>query len=43
MYVNAQTLDMPADVRASAQLLLDEALDHGLIPSPSDSSSCDPA
>lgn len=32
MYVNAQTLDMPADVRRSAQLLLDEAADHGLVP-----------
>jgi 1,4-dihydroxy-6-naphthoate synthase len=32
MYVNAQTLDMPADVRASAQLLLDHAAEHRLIP-----------
>jgi 1,4-dihydroxy-6-naphthoate synthase len=34
MYVNAQTLDMPADVRKSAQLLLDQAAEHGLIPGP---------
>jgi 1,4-dihydroxy-6-naphthoate synthase len=32
MYVNAQTLDMPAEVRMSAQLLLDEAFAHRLIP-----------
>ena len=32
MYVNAHTLDMPADVRRSAQLLLDDASDRGLIP-----------
>jgi 1,4-dihydroxy-6-naphthoate synthase len=32
MYVNSQTLDMPADVRRSAQLLLDEAAGQGLVP-----------
>jgi 1,4-dihydroxy-6-naphthoate synthase len=32
MYVNAQTLDMPEDVRRSAQVLLDEAVERKLIP-----------
>ena len=32
MYVNAQTLDMPADVRRSAQILLDEAAEKRLVP-----------
>lgn len=32
MYVNAQTLEMPDDVRRSAQILLDEAAGRGLIP-----------
>jgi 1,4-dihydroxy-6-naphthoate synthase len=32
MYVNAQTLEMPPDVRKSAQILLDEAFSHGLVP-----------
>jgi 1,4-dihydroxy-6-naphthoate synthase len=32
MYVNAQTLDMPHEVRQSAQILLDEAFEGELIP-----------
>jgi 1,4-dihydroxy-6-naphthoate synthase len=32
MYVNAHTLDMPAEVRKSAQVLLDEAFGEDLIP-----------